>query len=99
MSASGCATSHGLREAIGRRIAAEAAVHPFPSLADFHARIDANEAERSTLAEIGAFARIGGTRRQALWQVQALGRSGPLFDRGRRQPIADRRRRRRRCPR
>ena len=72
--------SHGLREAVGRRIAAEAAVHPFRSLADFHARVDANEAERSTLAQIGAFARIGGTRRQALWQVQALGRSGPLFD-------------------
>ncbi len=35
--------AHGLREAIGRRIAAEAAVHPFRSLADFHARIDANE--------------------------------------------------------
>jgi error-prone DNA polymerase len=72
--------AHGLRESIGRRIAAEANVHPFRSLADFHARIDANEAERSTLAEIGAFARIGGSRRQALWQVQALGRSGPLFD-------------------
>jgi error-prone DNA polymerase len=72
--------AHGLREAVGRRIAAEAAVHPFRSLADFHARVDANEAERSTLAQIGAFARIGGTRRHALWQVQALGRSGPLFD-------------------
>jgi error-prone DNA polymerase len=72
--------THGLREAVGRRIAAEAAVQPFRSLADFHARVDASDAERSTLAEIGAFARIGGSRRQALWQVQALGRSGPLFD-------------------
>ena len=31
---------HGLREAVGRRIAAEAAVRPFRSLADFHARVE-----------------------------------------------------------
>ena len=71
----------GLRELVGRRIAAEAAVRPFDSLADFHDRVPANEAERATLAEVGAFGQIGGTRRQALWQVEALGRSGPLFDR------------------
>jgi error-prone DNA polymerase len=28
---------------------------------------------------VGALAALGGTRRQALWQVEALGRSGPLF--------------------
>jgi error-prone DNA polymerase len=71
----------GLREVIGRRIAAEAAVTPFASLADFHARVDANEAERARLAEVGAFARLGGTRRQAIWQAEALGRSGALFER------------------
>ena len=71
----------GLREVIGRRIAGEAAVTPFASLADFHARVDANESERARLAEVGAFARLGGTRRQAIWQAEALGRSGDLFTR------------------
>ena len=33
----------------------------------------------SRLAEIGALAELGGERRAALWQVEALGRSGPLF--------------------
>ena len=33
------------------------------------------------LADIGAFGTLGGTRRQALWQVEALGRSGALFSR------------------
>src|SRR5688572_27049100 len=70
----------GLRESIGRRIAGEAAVAPFTSLGDFHARVDASEAERARLAEVGAFARLGGTRRQAIWQAEALGRSGELFD-------------------
>jgi len=73
--------ARGLRQVIGRRIAGEAAVQPFRSLTDFHERVPTSDAERSTLAEIGAFARIGGTRRQALWQVEALGRSGPLFGR------------------
>jgi error-prone DNA polymerase len=72
---------HGLRESVGRQIAQEAAVRPFDSLVDFHARVPASEAERATLAEVGAFARLGGTRRQAIWQAEALGRSGPLFDR------------------
>ena len=72
---------HGLRETVGRRIAQEAAVRRFESLTDFHARVDTSEAERATLAEVGAFASLGGTRRQAIWQVEALGRSGPLFDR------------------
>jgi error-prone DNA polymerase len=30
---------------------------------------------------VGAFARLGGTRRQAIWQAEALGRSGALFER------------------
>jgi error-prone DNA polymerase len=72
---------HGLREIVGRRIAQEASVRRFTSLTDFHARVPSNEAERATLAEVGAFAALGGTRRQAIWQAEALGRSGPLFDR------------------
>ena len=71
---------HGLREATGRTIASEAAQNRFASLADFHARVSSLQAERTRLAEVGAFASIGGSRRQALWQVEALGRSGELFD-------------------
>jgi error-prone DNA polymerase len=71
----------GLREAVGRRIEAERAARPFTSLADFEARVGADPAELATLAEIGAFGELGGTRRQALWQVEALGRSGAMFAR------------------
>ncbi|HEY0707080.1 MAG TPA: error-prone DNA polymerase, partial [Polyangia bacterium] len=71
---------HGLREKTGRAIAAEAQERPFTSLADFHGRVEALDAERTTLAEVGAFARLGGSRRQVLWQIEALGRSGALFD-------------------
>ena len=69
----------GLREAVGRRIETTRAERPFASLPDFQARVAADRAELATLAEIGALAGLGGTRRQAIWQVQALGRSGPLF--------------------
>ena len=57
----------------------------------------ASQAERSAswraLAEVGAFAALGGTRRQALWQVEALGKSGALFARINRT-LCQRRRRR-----
>jgi error-prone DNA polymerase len=71
----------GLRETIGHRLCAARAERPFASLADLHARVGPNEAESSRLAEIGAFAALGGTRRGALWQIEALGKSGPLFAR------------------
>jgi error-prone DNA polymerase len=35
----------------------------------------------AALAEVGALAALGGTRRQALWQVDAIGKSGALFAR------------------
>jgi len=73
----------GLRESVGRRIAAARAERPFASLADFQARVGADHAELATLAEIGALAALGGSRRQALWQAHALGRSGPLFAKAR----------------
>ena len=69
----------GLREAVGRRVEAARAAAPFASLADFALRSGGNAAELATLADIGAFAALGGTRREAMWQVEALGRSGPLF--------------------
>jgi len=66
-----------------RRSTAEAlvAARPFASLADLCRRGDLSTGERATLAEIGAFGNLGGSRRQAMWQVAALGRSGELFDR------------------
>jgi error-prone DNA polymerase len=60
-------------------VEAARATAPFASLADFALRSGANAPELATLADIGAFAALGGTRREAMWQVEALGRSGPLF--------------------
>ncbi|HVR03064.1 MAG TPA: error-prone DNA polymerase, partial [Polyangia bacterium] len=69
----------GFREETGKRIEAARAARAFGSLADFEARVGASPEELARLADIGAFAALGGTRRQALWQVEALGRSGALF--------------------
>ena len=69
----------GLRHEIGLRVERTRAERAFASLADFEARVSPNAAELSKLATIGAFAALGGTRRHALWQVEALGRSGRLF--------------------
>lgn len=71
----------GLREDIGRRVMRERASRPFDAINDFHDRVRPHEDETRALAAVGAFARLGGSRRQALWQVEALGRSGPLFTR------------------
>jgi error-prone DNA polymerase len=72
----GLRTVGGLRAELGARIEA---ARPFASLADFAKRTEANPNELATLAEIGAFGALGGTRREALWQAEALGRSGKLF--------------------
>jgi error-prone DNA polymerase len=72
----GLRTVRGLRAPLGARIEA---ARPFASLADFAKRTSATAEELATLAEIGAFAALGGTRREALWQVEALTRSGSLF--------------------
>ncbi|HSS39118.1 MAG TPA: error-prone DNA polymerase, partial [Polyangia bacterium] len=69
----------GLREAVGKRIETARATGPFTSLADFARRSGADEGELDRLAEIGALAALGGTRRTSLWQIDALGRSGELF--------------------
>ena len=74
----------GLHEDVGRRIEAERARQPFASLVDFQTRVMPGAAEMVTLAEIGALAALDPrtqTRRQALWQVEALDRSGALFRR------------------
>jgi len=71
----------GLREAVGRRVEAARATAPFASIADFAVRVEPNGAELAALAETGAFASLGGTRREAIWQAEAIGRSGALFAR------------------
>jgi error-prone DNA polymerase len=71
----------GFREETGKRIETERAARAFGSLADFESRVGASADELARLADIGAFGTLGGTRRQALWQVEELGRSGALFSR------------------
>jgi error-prone DNA polymerase len=71
----------GLRAPASEVIVEERKRRPFDSIEDFthRTRLHADELER--LASIGAFAAFGLTRRDALWQVAALGQSpGPLFD-------------------
>jgi error-prone DNA polymerase len=68
----------GLRKSTAEQIVG---AQPFASLAELCRRVELNAAERASLAEIGAFACLGGSRRQVLWQVAAFGRSGELYDR------------------
>jgi error-prone DNA polymerase len=74
----------GLHEETGRRVETARRAAPFASLADFAIRSGADDGTLSRLAEIGALAALGGTRRAALWQVEALSRSGDLFHNARR---------------
>ena len=70
-----------LRAPAAALVVEERARQPFASIEDFarRTRLHADELER--LASIGAFAALDRTRRDALWQVAALGRSpGPLFE-------------------
>ncbi|HVN32888.1 MAG TPA: error-prone DNA polymerase [Thermoanaerobaculaceae bacterium] len=69
----------GPREEAVRRIEEEAARAPFASVREVAARCSLRNDELAALAEIGAFASLGQTRRSALWQVSALdGRRPPL---------------------
>jgi error-prone DNA polymerase len=80
----------GMRAEIGQAIVAERRARPFASLIDFRARVNASADLCATLAEIGAFASLGELgRREALWQVEALARSGELFARVSPEPSAD----------
>ena len=75
----------GLHQEVGRRIETERARRPFASLLDFQTRVAPRPDQLVTLAEIGALGALDPrteTRRQALWQVEALDRSGALFGRG-----------------
>jgi len=69
----------GLREEAVKRIEEEAAKAPFASVHEVAARCSLRNDELAALAEVGAFACLGQTRRSALWQVSALdGRRPPL---------------------
>jgi error-prone DNA polymerase len=62
----------GLRAEAAARIEAEAARAPFSAVREVAARCALRNDELAALAEVGAFATLGATRRSALWQVSAL---------------------------
>src|SRR5262249_35540679 len=64
----------GLREDAANRIAAQS---PYESVGDLARRAELHRDELEKLASIGACAKLGLERREALWQVAAL--SGGLF--------------------
>lgn len=69
----------GLRQEAGRRVEEAAAEGPFSSVRDVAHRASLRRDELVVLAEVGAFASLGASRRTALWQVAALdGRRPPL---------------------
>jgi error-prone DNA polymerase len=79
----------GLREQRGRQLAEERTQRPFASVSDLAARVPLRRDELESLAELGAMAGVPlrpgqppGTRRAALWQVEAAAQRGPgLFAR------------------
>jgi len=71
----------GLRETAGRKIEEEQARSPFRDLRDLARRCGLREDELDRLAQTGALACFGLTRRNALWQVGKVARSlGPLLE-------------------
>ena len=73
----------GLREVRGKLVAEERARRPFHSVADLAARVPLRRDELKALAELGALASVPlrpgqppGTRRAALWQVEAAAQRG-----------------------
>jgi error-prone DNA polymerase len=71
----------GLRRNAGQTIERERKRAPFISVDDLVGRCNLHAPEIATLAEIGALASFGLTRRAALWQVARTARpAGPLLD-------------------
>ena len=69
----------GLKQSVGEAIVRARAERPFASVADVAQRAGALPAEMTTMASIGALNSLSDgalTRRRALWQTSALGRSG-----------------------
>jgi error-prone DNA polymerase len=70
----------GLREEAAARIVGERARAPFASLDDLARRCQLHRDELAVLAQGGALAGFGLSRRAALWQVARIARpAGPLF--------------------
>ncbi|MGH9366976.1 MAG: error-prone DNA polymerase, partial [Thermoanaerobaculia bacterium] len=70
----------GLREAAGKRIEEEQAKTPFAGVEELARRCALRGDELTLLADAGALAGFGRTRRAALWQVAKVARSsGPLL--------------------
>jgi error-prone DNA polymerase len=68
----------GLRESAAKALVAARGERPFVSPVDVAHRVPLDRAERETLASIGAFASLAGTRRQNMWAMaRTLG--GPLL--------------------
>jgi error-prone DNA polymerase len=71
---------HGLRQQAGEAIERERGLAPFASAEDLTRRCALRADELTTLAEAGALASLGLSRRAALWQVaRAAKPAGPLF--------------------
>jgi error-prone DNA polymerase len=68
----------GLREEVAKALVAARAERPFASATEVALRVCLDRAERETLAAIGAFASLRGTRRQNVWTLAAPP-VGPLF--------------------
>jgi error-prone DNA polymerase len=68
----------GLRRTAAEQLIREREQQPFRSLTDLIQRCALRDEERERLAEIGAFAAFGHSRRSALWQAAGVTR-GPLF--------------------
>ena len=68
----------GLREEVAKASVAARAERPFASATEVALRVCLDRAERETLAAIGAFASLRGTRRQNVWTLAAPP-AGPLF--------------------
>ncbi len=70
----------GLREATGKRIEEEQSVSVFRGVEDLARRCRLRPDELTLLAQAGALASLGKTRRAALWQVAKVAReAGPLL--------------------
>jgi error-prone DNA polymerase len=70
----------GFREATARRLVEARRARPFESADDLVARAQLSREELATLADIGALAPLGFTRRGALWEAERAARPpGPLW--------------------
>jgi error-prone DNA polymerase len=71
----------GLRAATGERLEQEQGLAPFADAGDLARRVALRPGELTLLAQAGALAGFGKTRREALWQVAKVGRpAGPLLE-------------------